>query len=166
MVEKLTGPVGGAVLIGDSITQQQDLRTLCGLPVVNAGIAGSRVEDWVDLAPRVVRILKPKIVVYALGVNDADSELPFDPDKWAQTFEGLRRGGFVLGVLPVQRTDVSNKRIAEMNARLSKTQGFIPPFDTVGLTRDGVHLNSAGKKRWERQVQIVCKLANIQGRVR
>jgi lysophospholipase L1-like esterase len=157
IVERLTGPTGAALIIGDSITQQQEISSLCGLPVVNAGIASSRVEDWTSLAPEVVRKLKPKIVIYALGINDARTHFPFNADQWARTYSKLRRGGFILGVLPVQNhPTISNERIAEMNARLSREPGFIPPFPTDDLTRDGVHLNLAGKRRWERQVQMVC----------
>jgi len=155
-VEHLTGPTQGVLLIGDSITQQQDISSLCGLPVINAGIAGSKVEDWTSLAPELVRRLKPKIVIYALGVNDADRNLAFDADAWKNTYDAIRRGGFILGVLPVQNPDISNARISAMNSRLSREPGFIPPFPTQGLTRDGVHLNSAGKDRWEKQVQVVC----------
>lgn len=156
-VEHLSGPIGAVLLIGDSITQASWVWRLCGLPVVNAGIAGSTVEDWERMAPALVQRLKPRIVVYALGVNDADKRLPFDPAAWDRSYRNLRRGGYVLGVLHTQSPDFSNARIDRMNAMLAKEPGYVPPFPTDGLTWDGVHLNRAGKRVWDRRLRAVCQ---------
>lgn len=159
-LEALKGPTGAVLLIGDSITRQQDIYTLCGLPVINAGISGTGVYEWATLAPRLVARLKPRIVIYALGMNDSSRKVSFDARKWKQTYDRLRRGGFALGVLPVHNGGFASDRIAQMNAALSQEPGYIPPFPTNGLVRnDGVHLNEDGERRWRQQLQSVCAMA-------
>lgn len=153
-------PKHQVLLIGDSITQAARVDSLCGLRVLNAGVGGTRVADWRSLAASLVERTEPEIVVYALGINDANARLAFDPDQWASDYRRLRKGKriFIMGVWPAEPTmsDFSNRRVQEMNAALSKEPGFIPPVWARGLTKDGVHLNPAGQERWLKRLQSIC----------
>ena len=153
---------GGALLVGDSITREQQIERLCGLPVFNAGISGTGVSDWIDLAPLLVRKVQPQLVVYALGVNDALNQRTFDVAQWADAYRHVRAAKaprvIVLGPLDVENDGAERvtNRIAAMNAALSGEAGYVRPFDVRGLTRDGLHLNERGKIRWVERVQAAC----------
>jgi lysophospholipase L1-like esterase len=79
MIEALgkMGRVDGpfVVVLGDSITQNARLPdTVCGMPLINAGISGSRTSTFIPFAEEMVaQKVKPTLSVIALGVNDAIS---------------------------------------------------------------------------------------------
>jgi lysophospholipase L1-like esterase len=154
-----TAPKGGVLLIGDSITEAEHIDILCGLPVFNAGIAGTTIEDWRGLAPYLVQQLKPKIVVYALGVNNAANKRPFDIAKWSANYRALRApGSYIMGVWPIEpqkNPAFSAERVREMNAQLSGERGYIKPPSTP-MTWDGVHLTWAGRSKWAETLRSIC----------
>src|SRR6478752_5252598 len=78
---------GQALLIGDSLTEMASVPSLCGLQVQNAGIAGAQVVDWLPLAPKLIAASKPRIVVIALGTNEAFAK--FDGKVWARDYRKL-----------------------------------------------------------------------------
>ena len=120
------------------------------------------VSDWIDLAPLLVRKVRPQLVVYALGVNDALNQSAFDVVQWADAYRRVRAARaisvIVLGPLDVESDDAERvtNRIAAMNAALAGEAGYVRPFDISGLTRDGLHLNERGKIRWVERVQAAC----------
>jgi lysophospholipase L1-like esterase len=153
-------PKGQVLLIGDSITQAENISELCGLQVLNAGIAGTRVEHWLKLAPWLVRTTKPKIVIFALGTNNAATAHPFNLQTWAKEYRSIRpTGSYVVGLWPVEETKnpaYSQKRIALMDAALSKEPRYIKP-PTVPMTWDGVHLTRQGRRLWADNLQPICR---------
>jgi len=156
-VRNLTAPKGGVLLIGDSITQAADVQTLCGLPVANAGIAGTGVDDWGELAPVLVERLKPRLVVYALGVNDARRARPFDAKRWAESYRQLRSGNaIIVGPWPVNHPRFSSERVEQMNEELSRLEGYLPPPGD-DLTDDGLHLNATGRRKWAERLEGACQ---------
>ena len=63
------------VVLGDSITQRAPFpETICGYPVINAGISGSRTSSFIPFAEEMAR-LDPALIVLALGVNDSSRRL-------------------------------------------------------------------------------------------
>jgi lysophospholipase L1-like esterase len=152
-------PKGGVLLIGDSITEAEHIESLCGLPVFNAGIAGTTVEDWAKLAPYLVRELQPKIVVYALGANNAATQRPFEVSTWSARYRTLRApGSYVMGVWPIEpekNPAFSAQRVAEMNAELVGEPGYIKPPSSP-MTWDGVHLTWAGRSKWAETLRSIC----------
>ena len=160
-------PKHQALLIGDSITQAAKVDSLCGLRVLNAGVGGTRVIDWRSLAAKLVERTEPEVVVYALGINDANSKLAFDLDQWTSNYRQLRKGKriFIMGVWPAEpaMSDFSNQRVRDMNAALSKEPGFIPPVWAGGLTKDGVHLNPVGQEQWLKRLRSICDRSHIEG---
>jgi lysophospholipase L1-like esterase len=61
------------VIIGDSLTQNARLpASVCGTPLINAGIGGSRASTFIPFAEEMTaRQLSPALIVIALGINDA-----------------------------------------------------------------------------------------------
>jgi lysophospholipase L1-like esterase len=61
------------VIIGDSLTQNARLpASVCGIPLINAGIGGSRASTFIPFAEEMTaRQLSPALIVIALGINDA-----------------------------------------------------------------------------------------------
>ena len=61
------------VILGDSLTQNARLPTsVCGMPLINAGVSGSRASTFIPFAEEMTALqLSPALVVVALGLNDA-----------------------------------------------------------------------------------------------
>ncbi len=61
------------VIIGDSLTQNARLpASVCGIPLINAGIGGSRASTFIPFAEEMTaRQFSPALIVIALGINDA-----------------------------------------------------------------------------------------------
>jgi hypothetical protein len=76
------GTAKAAVVIGDSLVESATFSsTLCGLPVVNAGLAGSRASDVLRLLDEMSRIgISPALIVISVGINNA-----IDPDRRARS---------------------------------------------------------------------------------
>ncbi|MDA9408553.1 SGNH/GDSL hydrolase family protein [Bradyrhizobium sp. CCBAU 45384] len=65
------------VFIGDSITESASLpSSICGRPVVNAGIGGASVQSYPQIASELLEEMKASLVVIALGTNDASKAMP------------------------------------------------------------------------------------------
>jgi hypothetical protein len=62
------------VIIGDSITEMAQFpESIAGKEVINAGIGGATILDYVALAPKILDGSKPSIIVVAIGANDKGS---------------------------------------------------------------------------------------------
>jgi lysophospholipase L1-like esterase len=154
-------PKGQVLLIGDSITEAENIPELCGLKVFNAGIRGTRVEHWLKLAPWLVRTTEPKIVIFALGTNNAATAHPFNLPVWAKEYRGIRpAGSYVVGLWPVEEAKnpvYSQARVALMNSVLSNEPHYVKP-PVVPMTWDGVHLTRQGQLLWAANLQSICRI--------
>lgn len=63
-------PKGGILVIGDSIAERVRMPTLCGRPVLNAGISWSTSKDWLPDAKKVIAAAQPSIIALEIGTND------------------------------------------------------------------------------------------------
>ncbi|WP_404336842.1 SGNH/GDSL hydrolase family protein [Sphingomonas sp. MMS12-HWE2-04] len=163
-------PDGGIFLIGDSITEFAYVPLLCGRPVLNAGLGGSRVTEWQGLVPKLLADAKPSLVIFALGVNDARRTTLAKPDAWQRDYarlveqvHGARVA--IMGIQPIE----PDKRIgpgfdpalvAQLNAKAQAVAGathavFIAP-PASPQTSDGVHLNEAGRRAWVQRLAAAC----------
>jgi len=67
-LDQVEGPY--IVVLGDSHAERLYLPTLCGFPVVNAGLSGARLSDVLDLARKITPPRKAQAVLLSAGTND------------------------------------------------------------------------------------------------
>ncbi len=142
-------------------------------PVINRGFGGSRIEDCIRAAPRIVLPLRPGTVVFYAGDNDlAEGKRP---DQVVRNFRQL--AGFLRESLPgvrilflsikpspcrehlLEAVRQANGGILDwMNARtrLDYVDVFSPMLDAGGRIRselfsnDMLHMNEDGYALWAR----------------
>ncbi|KMO13426.1 SGNH/GDSL hydrolase family protein [Methylobacterium platani] len=68
LLKQVEGPYG--LLLGDSQIERLYLPTLCGRPVVNGGIAGTRVAGLRAVAGWIALPRPPETIVVTIGTND------------------------------------------------------------------------------------------------
>jgi hypothetical protein len=138
-VDGLESPI---VVLGDSIVEMARLpETLCGKPVLNAGIGGSTSADFLYLTPKLLMGVKPAFVVVALGANDGNAQAA---QKDFGTLLTLLKG-ITPHVLAIPTTSVDEVYRTEANSA-----GV--PFLEISMPKemmiDGVHFNAMGYRRW------------------
>lgn len=67
-LDQVRGPY--IVVMGDSHAERLFLPSLCGLPVVNAGMSGATLGEVLDLARRIAPAHKAEAVLLSVGTND------------------------------------------------------------------------------------------------
>lgn len=126
-------PSGGVVVIGDSITEQMRLETLCGLPALNAGITWATSADWLPHAQAVIEAAKPSIVILALGTNDQ-----------------------AIGPEYRQLAKLADFAVQPANKSVSAVIRAAPAPTS---TSDGIHPDLEGAEQWKRNVEALCPKA-------
>ncbi|MGF7148994.1 hypothetical protein FHS96_002636 [Sphingomonas zeicaulis] len=165
---------GGAVVLGDSNVELQIFATLCGKPVLNAGISGIRTAALIEPARMVIRRAEPAVTIVAVGVNDSARLVATSPADFAHDYARLlaavKRGGrlIVVGIPPIEPgkrwgSGFDEARISAFNALLPKVAAeggatFVPALgSTTGLTFDGLHFNAAGDRAWQASIEAACR---------
>lgn len=132
------------LVIGDSLTEIGRWPTMCGLVPVPAGISGARSDTWLPRAKAIADILKPEIVVLALGTNDVLTQGRLGSyEQLASSLSGYRLVAVPVHIMPAALQDVvreANRRITKAVAHTAET------IDAV--TTDGVHLTAEDYTRW------------------
>jgi lysophospholipase L1-like esterase len=170
------------VVLGDSIVEASTLpRTLCGHPIVNAGLNGASTAS--DLGTWLIEALDGKpaaAIVVSLGTNDAltaRSRQQFEA-SYSALLAQLSKQTTHMAVLAIPPIDVQGRVTAEMQAEamgrindfnsilpaLAEKSGAafiaLPPMATPP-TIDGVHLNGAGYSVWDEAIlQGVSKICS------
>jgi lysophospholipase L1-like esterase len=167
------------LVVGDSLVEGLHGK-YSDTDIFAAGVRGAGTADWLAYAPLLLRVVKPKTVILALGVNDSPRLRPDGLPDFLQRYEEVCRllseGGAKLAVstmLPVRRAKSKRGRAANridpamlrrMNAgivRIADAGGYgvIHSFAAVAdgagmlpqpLTFDGIHLTKAGYTLWEK----------------
>jgi hypothetical protein len=168
------------VVLGDSIVEASTLpRSMCGHPIVNAGVGGASTES--NLGSLLTQSLGDKhvaLVVVALGTNDAG--ISNSVERYRSNYRTLL--GTIAALTP--RTAIlaipqpeggfgeakkaGTALIDSYNAilpELAKEVGALfvsPPAMPERHTLDGIHLNMAGYEVWDRAIlqgmeSAVCK---------
>lgn len=137
------------VVIGDSITERAIFPATVGVhPVINAGIAGSTIEDFETLSPMIFRGTKPWLIAVALGTNDtktADVRV-----NYAALLSQLKKVSPRVLAIAVTRLDGSDRlndgiKAAADGEGISFVEMLIPDG---GRMPDGVHLSPSGYLTW------------------
>ena len=161
------------VIVGDSIAEASTLpRTLCGHPIVNAGLNGASTSS--DLGAWLIAAFdgrRAAAILVALGTNDAlkgRSRETFEADDTA-LLSGLAKVTDHLAVLGIPSIEARGNVTAELQTRtMAQIDAFnallpalavksgatfvaLPPMPTPH-TIDGVHLDAAGYAVWDAAV--------------
>lgn len=168
------------VILGDSIVQRATFpRTVCGRPIVNAGIDGSTTSSGLDaMLTKALGGKQAAMVVVSLGLNDAAGLVNADLYRTnylalLATLKSTTPQMAIATVTPVEagKSDsarMNDRAIDSYNALLPSIAGdagaslvTIPPMPAK-YTTDGVHLNDAGYAIWTKAVlggvsDVLCK---------
>jgi lysophospholipase L1-like esterase len=170
------------VVLGDSIVEASTLpRSLCGHPIVSAGIGGASTES--KLGAMLTQALGGKraaMVVVALGTNDA--AIPNSVARYGANYRALLAEvaaltprAAILAIPPPEAGlgeagKVNGTMIESYNAILPELAkeagaGFIAlPAMPEHHTIDGIHLNASGYALWDKAIlqgidAAICKSA-------
>ena len=79
------------LVIGDSLTEIGQWRTMCGREPVAAGISGARSDTWLPHAKAIADALRPEFIVLALGTNDVLTQGRLGPyEQLVSSLSGYR----------------------------------------------------------------------------
>jgi lysophospholipase L1-like esterase len=170
------------VVLGDSIVEASTLpRSLCGHPIVNAGIGGASTASYLGgLLSESLGGKQAALVVVSLGTNDA--AIPNSIESYRSNYRALLADlaaltpRIAIAAIPLpeagleEAKKVSAAVIESYNAilpKLAKETGatFIPlPAMPEQHTLDGIHLNAGGYEIWDRAIlhgieAALCKSA-------
>jgi hypothetical protein len=158
------------VILGDSIVEASTLpRSLCGHPIVNAGIGGASTASHLEaILKEALAGKRAALVVVSLGTNDAAKS--YSVGQYSSNYRALltevaaltpRRA--IVAIPPPEAgleeaKKVSFALIDGYNAILPKLAedagaSFIAlPAMPERHTLDGVHLNAAGYRVWDKAI--------------
>ena len=165
------------VIVGDSIVEASTLpRSLCGHPVVNAGIGGaSTASDLPSVLSQSLEGRQAALIVVSLGTNDA--AVPDSVAQYRSNYLSLltRLAALTprsaIAAIPSpeagleEAKKVSAAVIDSYNAILpglaeEARAVFIPlPAMPERHTLDGIHLNAAGYEAWDKGLSEGIKAA-------
>jgi lysophospholipase L1-like esterase len=151
------------VIIGDSLTKNRHLpASVCGMPLINAGIDGSRASTFIAFAEEVTaQKLSPALVVIALGINDAVSTYRTGfKATYGLLIDSLPRSPIALATLAPVDTSLPFAKMLDPSAiksidativeiAASRQAPIIDLGAIVGLrTRDGIHPTDSTYHLW------------------
>jgi hypothetical protein len=171
-LSRISDPV---IVIGDSIVEASTLpRSICGHPVVNAGLNGASTAS--DLGSWLGPALgdgRAAAIVVSLGVNDALTPAPQSKQKFAERYGALlgllSKSTSRLAVLEIAPVEARARMTAELRNEVTRTVTVynLVLRDVAGQhgaafvalsampephTIDGVHLNADGYVVWDKAV--------------
>lgn len=169
MAQVRQNPSYDYTIIGDSITEQAYIPSLCGKSVLNAGIGGARIRGAETLMAELAPILKTNTIILAVGVNDTrrSNAKRTDFKRLVRVAKNMGEGVFAATIGPVDvtkpdgaardpvlidainaqiRSSVEGRHLIDMGASLRAEE-----------TKDGVHLTEAGARHWGSAIEAtVC----------
>ena len=177
-LDQVRGPY--IVVMGDSHAERLFLPSLCGLPVVNAGLSGATLSDVLDLARKITLPRQAQAVLISAGTNDiwvkrspesAEAENRFQRglDSLKRLLAGWSERRALIAIPPVaDKEELSFPRAAAVrySAMLSRScepRGclYLDLFGEAADIReprspfsDGVHLRDYARFVREREAEI------------
>jgi lysophospholipase L1-like esterase len=183
LFSKLPETARPLIFAGDSLTEEGAWSELFGFrePILNRGVSSEKVDDLRERAGE-IQGRNPKAIFVMIGINDLQAGR--SRDEVVSSYRSLLKQltsspetkVIVQSVLPVNRSlnpalTVTPTEIAALNEELSRLASehgarFVdlsPAFrDALGelrgdLTRDGLHLNTAGYFTWREKIGGLVK---------
>jgi lysophospholipase L1-like esterase len=163
------------VFLGDSITEAALLpSSICGRPVVNAGIGGTRADSYAELArSSILNGLQASLIVIALGTNDAATTSSGDFSASYRSLVDIVQPHtsklVLVGVPPLGAGGLRNYfdgSKVEANSKAIRAiaeQSEIPFVDLASVfsgaidTVDGVHLSATSYRIWMQAIASSVK---------
>ena len=169
------------VVLGDSIVEMSTLpRSLCGHPIVNAGIGGASTES--NLGSILKESLGDKraaLIVVSLGTNDA--AIPNSVERYRSNYRALLTELAALAprtaVMAIPSPEAGLEEAKKVSlATIDSYNAILPglaeearatfialPAMPERHTLDGIHLNAAGYEIWDRAIlrgieSALCKI--------
>jgi lysophospholipase L1-like esterase len=171
-------PTGGTVFIGSSsFTRWKTLeKDEARFKAVNRGFGGSRTDDVLYYAHRLLAPLKPSRIVYYCGTNDLASKRPastvlanFEAFVTAARQESPGVEIFFLAANVTPKRTMFSSGYRQVNQEVAAWARTVPGVhfvdSTVGLVndkgqpkpelfvKDGIHLNEQGYKIWRGNIE-------------
>jgi lysophospholipase L1-like esterase len=173
---------GYILVMGDSIAEMSVIRETCGLPIINAAIGGSRIEDIIQLMPGFLDQAKPALVVISIGINnayplpavgaDVRAEFSHSVDLVVAELAKRQTPTVFAKITPLEKgynfpgdnnegvrafNEILDKAVAAGKVGRASTDdgAFETSTGAVvkGYTSDGIHPTPAALKRWSLRVQ-------------
>jgi hypothetical protein len=177
VIQSTLGRVENAVVVlGDSIVEASTLpRSLCGHPVVNAGIG--RASTASNLGSMLTESLGGKraaLIVVSLGTNDA--VIPNSVERYRSNYRALLAELAALtprtAVMAIPPPEGGSEEARKLRLTIDSYNGMLPglaeeagavfialPAMPERHTLDGIHLNAAGYEIWDRAIlSAICKI--------
>lgn len=157
---------GSVIVFGDSIVQQAVLpASVCGRPLVNAGVGGATVDDVARRASMLLGDTRPDLIVLAVGINDAWRSMRSDkPGSFDRGYRALLqqlagRAPVVIATLTGIKdgpfaADYDASYLDPFNRTIRTAAGatvivdLAEAFAAGNLTSDGIHLTEQGYAVW------------------
>jgi lysophospholipase L1-like esterase len=162
------------LILGDSITQRAPLPDkVCGYPIINAGISGSRAGNLIPFAESITSQHQPiALIVVAAGVNDAQRTFSTSfGASYRLLIDSLPPTKVVLASLaPVDfsgtdGTNIDPEKYQSVDAAIRSTtlERHLPLIELGNIenfqTLDGIHLTVDSYVKWQAPVIEAIKKA-------
>jgi GDSL-like Lipase/Acylhydrolase family len=150
------------VVFGDSIVEGAPLpKSICGLPVINAGVTGAAIEYFRNHARELLGSSRPALIVLAVGINDASSIASQTFRQYYRETAALlsRAAPLVVATITPVRSGPGSvgydaSLVPDLNQIIKATperRGVIDlntALSNADLTTDGIHLGADGYALW------------------
>jgi lysophospholipase L1-like esterase len=150
------------VVFGDSIVEGAPLpNSICGLPVINAGVTGAAIEYFRNHARELLGSSRPALIVLAVGIYNASSIASQTFRQYYRETAALlsRAAPLVVATITPVRSGPGSvgydaSLVPDLNQIIKATperRGVIDlntALSNADLTTDGIHLGADGYALW------------------
>jgi lysophospholipase L1-like esterase len=181
VIQSTLGRVENAVVVlGDSIVEASTLpRSLCGHPIVNAGIGrASTASNLGSILTESLGGKRAALIVVSLGTNDA--VIPNSVERYRSNYRALLTELAALtprtAVMAIPSPESGSEEAGKLRLAIDGYNVILPglaeeagaafialPAMPERHTLDGIHLNTAGYEIWDRAIlhgieSAICKI--------
>jgi hypothetical protein len=144
------------VVLGDSIVESALLPpSLCGHPVINAGVGGATIGFFARYSGIILRDAEPRLSILAVGINDAGRGADDEVFHlaYAATLQSIRSPVAISTIVAASSPLIDPSAIDKFNgaiAQLADGRTLIDLHKAVAgdFTVDGIHLSDVGYRLW------------------